>query len=143
MSQPFLFLFFCYAIVGLIVSLYQTQSKKNFFGLSHMLLPLGAFVWADGVIFSIFWSATSLVLLFYNHLAFTLLVFSLFWTVRSAGEVAYWLLEQFATKKRNPPRTLFYYHFFPNESVWFVMQILWQCILVLTLLADILIIKYL
>ena len=141
MWHVLLFLFFCYAVIGLLISWYQTQIKKNFFGISHWLIILGAFVWTDGVIFGLFWSVTSFILLLYNHLITTLLVFSLFWTVRSAGEIFYWFLEQFAVNKRNPPPTLFLYRFSPNESVWIVMQILWQCILVLCLLADILLIK--
>ena len=136
-------LFLLYSTCCLCISVYQTRIKKNYFGLSHFFIPLGAFVWTDGVIFGFFWTLASIVLFILIKPITILLVFSLFWTVRSAGEVIYWLLEQFAVKKRNPPPTLFLYRFFPNESVFIVMQILWQCILVMCLFADILVIKQL
>lgn len=136
-----LIFFFLYALAGMLYSLYQTRRQHNYFGLSYMLIPLGAFVWVDGVILGFFWITTTVLFFVLNKPTITLLVFSLFWTVRSAGEVLYWLLEQFASKKRNPPPTLFLYRLFPNESVWIVMQLLWQCVLIIALVLDILFIK--
>lgn len=140
MREPLIF-FFLYAFAGMLYSLYQNRTQHTYFGLSYVLIPLGAFVWIDGVVLGVFWTIVSLFLLILNNPTITLLVFALFWTVRSAGEVLYWFLEQFASKKRNPPPTLFLYRFFPNESVWIVMQLLWQCILVCSLVADMLLIK--
>lgn len=141
--EQFLILFLIYSCIGLLYSLYQTRVENNYFGLSYILIPLGAFVWTDGVVFGLFWTVASVILLILNQFFISLLVFSLFWTIRSAGEITYWFLEQFASRKRNPPASLLLYRFFPNESVWIVMQILWQCILVISLVTDILIIKHL
>lgn len=141
--EQLLMLFLMYSCTSFLYSVYQTRVKNNYFGLSYMLIPLGAFVWTDGVVFGLFWTIASIVMLILNQFFISLLIFSLFWTVRSAGEVIYWFLEQFASRKRNPPPSLLLYHFFPNESVWIVMQLLWQCMLVISLLIDIVVIKHL
>lgn len=143
LHQFVLLLLLLYSLMGLIISWYQTQVKQNFFGLCHFLNPLGAFVWTDGIILGLFWVGLSLMLLFLNNPMYSLLTYSLFWTVRSSGEIIYWLLEQFATTKRNPPATLLPYLLFPNESVWIVMQLGWQCTLLLSLLVDIISIRVL
>lgn len=134
-----LLLFLLYACIGFWVSWWQLYKKKNFFGLSHGLILIGAFVWTDGVVFSIFWVlATIITLLFVKQFPVFLLVYSIFWGIRSLGEVIYWLLEQFAPHHRNPPNTLLpMYRFFPNESVWVALQIYWQLILVVSIVADI------
>ena len=61
---------------------------------------------------------------------FFLVTQSIFWIIRSAGEVLYWFLQQFASVKRDAPHTLWGQKLFPGESVWFAYQLVWQVILV-------------
>jgi hypothetical protein len=55
--------------------------------------------------------------------------------VRSAGEVVYWLLQQFAVTKRDAPETLFCHSIFPGESIWFAYQVFWQLVLVVSVVS--------
>ena len=130
------------AILGLlilVVSVYQSKYKKNPYGLTRLLLPLGIFVWGDGVILGLFWFLSGLISFFANLLIPTdqlfYLIFTLFWIVRSSGEVLYWFLQQFSTVERDPPHTLPLVSIFPGQSVWFAYQVIWQCVLVISLVA--------
>jgi hypothetical protein len=126
-----------YALAGLLWGLkHSRQSQTN--QLSPLFLPLGAFVWADAVVFGLFWLlVVGLCLLIGDWLLF-LLIGSVFWAVRSLGEMIYWLNEQFSTVHRNPPEKFkFLFKFFPNDSVWFVYQIFWQCVLVISLVVSV------
>lgn len=138
-----LVLFAFYSLVCFMLSWYQTRKKNNYFGLTPWFIPLGSFVWTDGLILGVFWVIASTLLLVLNQPLISPLVYSLFWTVRSSGEIIYWIHEQFAAKKRNPPHTLFLYRLFPNESVWIAMQLLWQCVLIISIIGDILLAKQL
>jgi len=103
----------------------------------------GAFVWADMVIFGIFWAMASAVLLLINNWILFPVTLSVFWTVRSLGEVNYWFNQQFSTIVR--------YSFKDNRwlmrifnddyTVWFVIQIIMQCVAVISLLFSIYFIK--
>lgn len=126
------------SIVGLaifVVSLYQSKYKNNPYGLTGLLLPLGIFVWGDGVVFGLFWFLAGLVSLLISIDNLFYLIFVLFWIVRSAGEVLYWFLQQFSTIERDPPHTLRLSSIFPGKSIWFAYQIIWQCVLIIFLAA--------
>ncbi len=120
------------------LSFYQSKYKKNAYGSFYPLNIIGAFVWGDGVVFGVFWTLVSLIIMLRDDWILFLLTLSLFWLVRSVGEAIYQLLQQFSEKKRNSldnyPRLLKVFH---NDSVWFVYQIYWQCITVATLLLSI------
>ncbi len=109
------------------------KNRKNPFGLCKIFNPLGAFVWVDAVIFGLFFTLVSVFCLIIQEWTLFLVVFFVFWTVRSTGEQIYWFLEQFAQKHRNPPHTLWPYKFFKGEEVWIVMQIFWQCVSVISI----------
>lgn len=111
--------------------------KKNPYGRAPYLFWLGIFVWGDALIFALFWFVSSLIsLILKDWLLFWLLISS-FWLVRSLGETIYWLNEQFATIKRNPPETLIGHFLLKNDSIWFIYQIFWQCFTVVSLVATI------
>jgi hypothetical protein len=111
--------------------------NKNVLGLAKPYGLIGIFVWGDAIIISPFWIiAVSIVQLTQDWSLF-LFILSVFWIVRSTGEVIYWLNEQFASKNRNPPPKLVLYSFFGNDSVWFIYQLFWQCILVLSIIAAV------
>ncbi|MBP7842457.1 hypothetical protein KA017_00445 [Candidatus Woesebacteria bacterium] len=118
-----------------IASFYQSKYKKNPYGLTRILLPFGIFVWGDGVVLGLFWFLTGLVSLFIPIDNLFYLIFTLFWVVRSAGEILYWFLQQFSTVERDPPHTLPFANIFPGQSVWFAYQVIWQCVLVISLVA--------
>ena len=124
-----LIFFLIYSLLCLILSFYQLKYKKNPFGLTPVFTLLGAFVWGDGLVFGAFWLLIISFCLILNDFLFFLLVFSLFWVVRSLGEMVYWLNQQFSTKDRNPPQTLKFSSLFPQDSIHFAYQIFFQCIL--------------
>ena len=136
-QQAFLLFFasmsFFYCVRGLV----ESQKKKNAFGLTPYLLPLGAFVWADAVIFGLFWTLVSLAALFLQDWYLFLLIVSIFWVVRSLGETIYWFNQQFSTVNRNPIENLLGKHIFHNDSIWFVYQIAWQCVTAISTVSSI------
>lgn len=125
------------SLIALIKGFHEVKTKKNPFGLAGYLFFLGIFVWGDAIIFGLFWTITSLIALLLKDWYLFLLTVSLFWAVRSAGEIIYWLNEQFTDRHRNPPHNLRFYSFFNSEAIWFVYQIFWQCILIISLILSI------
>lgn len=133
----FLLLWFGYAMGGFLLGLRQTYYKKNPYGLSFWLNPLGAFVWGDAVIFGIFNMLIVFVAIILKDFILFLLLTSVFWVVRSIGEQMYWFHEQFATNHRNLEHTLRLSKFFPRNSVWIAMQIYWQCVSVVAIVSSV------
>jgi len=123
-----------YALSGFLMGI---KNKKNPFGLCNIFNPIGAFVWIDAIVFGLFFLMTSVFCLLSNQWVLFLFILSVFWTIRSMGEVLYWFLEQFATTHRNPPHTLWPYRWFKGEEVWIVMQIFWQCLSVIFIVTTI------
>ncbi|HZZ98442.1 MAG TPA: hypothetical protein VFG51_00760 [Candidatus Saccharimonadia bacterium] len=135
--QIFVSSFLLVNLVVFFLALNQSRVKQNAFGLTRLLTPLGSFVWGDAVIFSIFWMAASIVVFFLNSSTLFALIFSVFWAVRGLGESIYWFNQQFSAIIRNPPKTLLGYSLFKNDSIWFVYQICWQCVMVISIIASI------
>lgn len=97
-----------------------------------------AFVQADAVIFGLFWAGASLVTLLLQDWLLFLLILSVFWLVRSIGETQYWFLQQFSPRSGNDPQKFpLFFKIFQNDSVWFVNQIYWQCITVITIISTV------
>lgn len=124
-------------VTGFIKSFYECKKKKNTFGLTYTYRILGAFVWADLVVFGFFWAlAATISLLFADWILFLLIV-SLFWLVRSIGETIYWFNQQFSPINRNPVKNFkILKNVFHNDSIWFVYQIFWQCMTVGTIITS-------
>jgi hypothetical protein len=115
----------------------QVVHRNNPYGLTRPLSVLGMFVWGDVVVLAVFWMVAALAsLLFQDWLLFWFTA-SLFWVVRSLGETIYWFLQQFASVKRDLPESLPAYRFIKSDAIWFMFQLLWQCILVLSLVASV------
>lgn len=136
-QKVFLVFFGCLNILALSKGWHESIKKKNPYGKAIYLSWLGIFVWGDAVIFGPFWLLVSLTAFLLKDWQLFLLIVSVFWLVRSVGETIYWLLEQFTSTKRNRPETLFGYRFFKNDSIFFIYQIFWQCITVLSLIVTI------
>lgn len=128
-------------LISLLVMMkgfFEVYKKDNAFGGGSVLLfLLGVFVWGDAVIIGAFWILTTTICLLLNDWNLFLLVISLFWIVRSVGEIAYWICQQFSPIMRNPPKNLMGYRWFKNDSIWFVYQVFWQCVLVISITASI------
>jgi hypothetical protein len=117
--------------------LYESSKKRNTYGETPALAWMGIFVWADAVIFGFFWFLVSLISLIANDWILFWFIGSVFWVVRSFGETIYWFNQQFSTVNRRPPEILRGYKFFKDDSIWFVYQIIWQCISVFSIIAMI------
>jgi len=129
------------AIIIFIFGYYQSIIKKNPFQETPYLIIFGIFVWGDAVVLGLFWFLVSFVTFILKDWVLFLLLFSVFWTVRSFGETVYWLTQQFSPVNRNPPERLKCYHLFKNESIWFIYQIVWQCLFVISLITTIYLVK--
>lgn len=126
-----------YSLVGFVLGYRQTKIKRNPYGLSMWFNPISSFVWADALIFGAFFFLVSLFCLILQDFILFLLIFSVFWTVRSIGESFYWFHEQFATTHKNPEHTLWMYKWFPRNSVWIANQIFNQCISVIGVISSV------
>ena len=133
----------CVAVYGLISLLAfikgigEVYKRNNPFGQPHILFLLGIFVWGDALIFGFFWCLVSLISFLLKDWILFLLIIAVFWVVRSLGEMLYWINQQFSPIIRNPPKTLFGYHWLKNDSIWFVYQVFWQCLLVISIVTTI------
>lgn len=126
-----------YALVGFIKGLVESKNKTNAFGRCSIFSFLGAFVWGDAVVFGIFWIIVAIFILLIKDWILFWLIYTIFWSVRSLGETIYWFNQQFSVIKRNPPSVFWFYKIFRNDSVWFVWQIYWQCLAVVSIIASI------
>ncbi len=115
---------------------YESKVKKNAYGKTPLLAPIGAIVWADTAIFGLFWTVVSVVIIILNDWILFWLTFSIFFVVRSFGETIYWLNQQFSKVNRNPIQKFWVTKIFHDDSVWFVYQIYWQCVTVVSLIAS-------
>ncbi len=132
-----IFLFGLVSFSLFISGFFQSKYRNNSYGSFWPMNIIGAFVWGDAVVFGLFWTLVSLYILVTKEIALFPFVISLFWTIRSFGEVQYWLNHQFTEKEKNKlssfPRLKSIFH---NDSVWFVYQIYWQCVMVICVLAS-------
>lgn len=128
-------LFVVFSFVVWIRSVWEAMWKQNAFGVTPWLLPLGIYVWGDGVILSLYWLVLGIVSWWCGGLVFGLGA-GAFWMVRSMGEVHYWMLEQFVDNKRNKPQDLFGYQWVRSEAIYFYYQLVNQVILVISGLAT-------
>ena len=125
-----------YALTAFILGISQIV-KRNPYGLTHQYSILGIFVWGDAVLISPFWMALSTAYLKHQNLSFSLFAMSVFWSVRSLGEMIYWLNQQFATHKRDLPETLWLYKLVRSDAIWFMYQVFWQMILVISIIGSV------
>ena len=135
-QQALIILYGCIHLACFVKGYFEITRKKNAFGTTAYLEWLGIFVWGDIFILGPFWILICLLTLLLNDWYLFLLFLSLFWTVRSFGEVIYWFNEQFAAKNRNLPSQLKMYKVFQNDAVWFVYQLFWQCVLIVSVIAS-------
>lgn len=136
LTTIFLISLFLFSIVGAFKAFSECK-KGNSYNNAHVYNLLGAFVWGDVVVFGTFWALASLIILYTKDITLFFLILSVFWVVRSFGEMIYWFNQQFSKVVRMKPEDLWFYKYFNNDSVWFVYQIYWQCVLVVSIIATI------
>ncbi len=141
LEPAFLIIFSFYSLACFYSGYKNAIQQKNAFGYSTAFIPLGSWVWGDALIFGLFWFLVSVFILFKNDWILFLLIISVFWMVRSFAEIIYWLNQQFSVKERNHPKNLKFNQFFHNDSIWFIYQIVWQCILVVSLITTVYLFK--
>lgn len=116
---------------------WQCKYRKNSFGDALGFWNInGSFVWGDVVVFSLFWSLVSVVILGIQDWVLFWLMQAVFWVIRSLGEVIYWFSQQFSSKQLEDPKKFWFYSIFQNHSVWFVNQIFWQCVAVVAVVMS-------
>ena len=127
-QQNFLLFFVGYSLLCFILGFYNSR-KKNYLGVCHLFYPLGAYVWADAVIFGLFWAMITVVVYYLKNWYLFLTFYFVFQTIRTFGESIYWFNQQFSTVNRNPGERQWPHFFFRDEyTTWFVYQIMWQCV---------------
>ena len=146
MTDTQVFFIAVFGLINFLISIkgvIQCSKKGNSYGITWGLFPLGIFVWGDAVIFGIFWSIASFACLVLRDWLLFLLIFSVFWLVRSIGETIYWFNQQFSNTQRYPPEQLFGHKIFKgkvieeHDAIWFINQIVMQCITVATVITTI------
>lgn len=125
------------SFIGFLKGLWECKNKKNSYGITRLYNIIGAFVWSDVVVFGPFWTLVSLFAYYLNNWILFLFILSVFWVVRSLGETIYWFNQQFSTINRNPPEKLLFHNIFHDDSVWWVYQIFWQCITVVSIIFSV------
>lgn len=124
------------ALFSASIGFHHSSRHNKAFTETPWLWWLGIFVWADAVVLGAFWFLVTLVAWWLQDWLLFLLVISIFWLVRSVGETVYWFLEQFSTITRNEPKNLWGYRWIKSEALWFLYQIFWQCVTVVTIITS-------
>ncbi len=143
-QQVFVVFYAFVNFLAFIMGFYESKYKKNAYSLTHPLFILGIFAWGDAAIFGLFWFISSVMALVLNSWYLFLLIVSVFWMVRSIGETIYWFNQQFSSKKVNDwnkPKNLPFHSIFHNDSIWYVLQISWQCVTVISIISSIYVAK--
>lgn len=127
-----------FALVGFLYSLYKCVKKNDNLGSAHIFNLIGAFVWADAVVFGIFWFVSGLVTIYLKDWILFLLLQSTFWSIRFLGETFYWFNQQFSKAVAEQNERLWVHKIFKdNYTSWFVMQIISQCETVIAIILTI------
>lgn len=108
----------------------------------HWGFLIGAFIWVDVLIFSLYGCIASAITYFIGEPKIGLLFFIVFWIVRSAGETLYFFLQQFHQPQHHPHNIdehfILLRKVFPNlntQQCYIFMQITWQCILMFSVVS--------
>ena len=136
---PLLFLFFFFCLF--VLSFFKVKNSKNEFGFIYpYFFIIGAFVWEDLLVFSCLGLISTLLLVAFADVKAGLLLFLLFWLVRSAGEVLYFFLQQFLEPEFLPHHINNHFVLMrkilgnvSDQKCFIVMQVFFQSILILSI----------
>jgi len=146
-NRPFLIVFALVSLALFIFSVAKARIESDdgiWIFLPFVLTLLnGTFILGDAIVFSLLFFIVSLVLIYKNDFRYTLLTFLLFWIVRSAGEVVYWLNYQFTSIHPHPVMNQLEFLTGPisEKSVYILYQAANQAILVVWLIVLFVLIK--
>jgi len=146
-NRPFLIVFALLSLALFLFAVIKIRAEKDngiWTFLPFVLTLLnGTFILGDAISFSLFFFALSLVLIYKNDFRYTLLVFLIFWTVRSSGEVVYWLNYQFASTQPHPfvNQLEFFTGPITEKSVYTIYQAANQAILAVWLILLFVLVK--
>ncbi len=129
-------IFACFSFLIFLKGFHESSRKKNSYGITYFLLWMGIFVWGDAVIIGPFWVIASAASYIFQDWILFLLIFSVFWVVRSIGETIFWFGQQFSHITRYAPKHLPGYRFIKDDSLWFMYQITVQCITVFSIIIS-------
>jgi uncharacterized membrane protein len=91
-------------ILGIIITYFSVifSKKGQFYTDTHFLIPLGVFVWGDGLILGPFWIVSGVLFTQFSLLLMLRYVL-LFWAIRTGYEVIYWITHQATKHEYQPP----------------------------------------
>ena len=110
---------------------------------------IGAFVWEDLLVFSVYGLVASIATIFLNQWKFGLLFYLIFWIVRSSGETFYFFLQQFLEPKHHPH--FLNHHFDVLRKIFgkisyqqclILMQVFFQIIMMTSIICFIILVYY-
>lgn len=107
-----------FIILAILISvLALRKSKQNkFYTNTFVLNPLGIFVWGDGLVLGPFWAVSGIVWwLLQLDIEWIIKYVLVFWMIRSAYEVVYWIAHQSTDADYTPPTPPFLQHLDRNE----------------------------
>jgi hypothetical protein len=133
----FMGIYWLLALACFGMGVYQSVVRRNSYGYTPWFYFMGSFVWGDALIYGLFWTLTTPVVYFYSSWYLFWVLISVFWVVRGFGETIFWFNQQFSTIQRYPAQALPGYRFFKNDSIWFVYQIVAQCVTVVAIISAI------
>ncbi len=136
LSVTFLIFVITFNLIIFILAFNACSKRKNAYGETPFFYPLGMYVWGDALVFSFFWATAASISLYLHDWILFWLIFSVFWLVRSIGETVYWLNQQFSPIIRYDIERLPARRIFHNDSVWFIFQIMNQCLTVVTIITT-------
>jgi hypothetical protein len=125
------------------------NSPQKFEFIYSWAFIIGAFVWEDLLVFSLFQVLCGTITLLTNDFRLFILLFVVFWIVRSSGEALYMFLEQFIVPKNYPHYISS--HFAPfrrffgpvsDQKCFILLQVFQQTLLVFSLTALVLLLLY-
>ncbi len=119
------------ALVSGVIFWWSLKKSRNhqFYSDTFALSVLGIFVWGDGLILGPFWLFASLLFIVLSPLMITRFIL-LFYAIRFAFEVVYWINHQVAQKKYMPPLFRHISWLKPQEGA-ILYQILTTCVCLL------------
>ncbi|HEX7017905.1 MAG TPA: hypothetical protein VF209_03300 [Patescibacteria group bacterium] len=101
--------------VGIFFRALQLTKKGGFYTDTPLLGLLGIFVWGDALVLAPFWAVVSLIGIWLPPL-YMLRFLLLFYAIRSAYEVIYWINHQVAQREYMPPFARRFSWLKPNEG---------------------------
>lgn len=127
--------------ICLVLSAYQIRRHKTQLEfITHWAFLLGAFVWEDLFVISLFSFGSLLATLLARDWRVGLLIYLVFWVIRNLGEMIYWFLQQFNQPTVYPHNQ--YHGFFiirkilgevSNQQCFILMQVLHEALMAVML----------